>query len=444
MVVPAGVSKGTGLFEALGDLGISRHNTVGIGDAENDHSLLEACELGVAVSNAVESLKAHADVVLKDPAGAGVLGFLKGPVLAGEIRVQSRRWRVDIGHFTDGSPATLPASRVNLLIAGGSSSGKSYLAGLIAERLVGLGYCTCIIDPEGDYEVLGRLRGMIAVRGGEGGVGPEQLVQLHQHRFGSVVVGLSGLPPEEKRSYYRDAIASLRRLRAEAGIPHWIFVDEADQLLVDEGLPAAEVGIPPQGFCLVTYRPEDLPPGVLHQIDVLLALQGAQTFAGTPFLERAAPLSDQAAPEGHWSTSATLAPGQGLMVQRNGARLFMLGERASPHVRHWRKYLEGHLPAHRRFYFRDRRGGTGTSAGSIGEFHDQLRRVRADVVGHHLAGGDFSRWIEDVIGDDQLAASVRSFEREHRTDPNRDPEPSRRGILEAVELRYGGEQGGGR
>ena len=38
-----GVSKGSGLFGGLGDLGISHHNTIAIGDAENDHSLLEAC-----------------------------------------------------------------------------------------------------------------------------------------------------------------------------------------------------------------------------------------------------------------------------------------------------------------------------------------------------------------------------------------------------------------
>ena len=36
---------------------MSRHEVVGIGDGENDHSLLEYCECGVAVANAVESLQ---------------------------------------------------------------------------------------------------------------------------------------------------------------------------------------------------------------------------------------------------------------------------------------------------------------------------------------------------------------------------------------------------
>ncbi len=49
MILPAGVTKGTGLLAALGELGLSPHNAIGVGDAENDHSLLDACEIGVAV-----------------------------------------------------------------------------------------------------------------------------------------------------------------------------------------------------------------------------------------------------------------------------------------------------------------------------------------------------------------------------------------------------------
>jgi hydroxymethylpyrimidine pyrophosphatase-like HAD family hydrolase len=50
MVLPQAVSKGTGLRAALDALRLSLHNAVGIGNAENDHSLLEAYEIGVAVS----------------------------------------------------------------------------------------------------------------------------------------------------------------------------------------------------------------------------------------------------------------------------------------------------------------------------------------------------------------------------------------------------------
>src|SRR4051812_30590669 len=53
MVLPSGVNKATGLAAALAELGLSPHNAVGIGDAENDHALLMRCECGVAVANAL-------------------------------------------------------------------------------------------------------------------------------------------------------------------------------------------------------------------------------------------------------------------------------------------------------------------------------------------------------------------------------------------------------
>ena len=46
MVLPSGINKATGLAAALDELGLSPHNAVGIGDAENDHAFLAACECG--------------------------------------------------------------------------------------------------------------------------------------------------------------------------------------------------------------------------------------------------------------------------------------------------------------------------------------------------------------------------------------------------------------
>ena len=59
MVLPTGVNKATGLDAALQGLGLSRHNVVAVGDAENDHALLAAREFGVAVANALPSLKSE-------------------------------------------------------------------------------------------------------------------------------------------------------------------------------------------------------------------------------------------------------------------------------------------------------------------------------------------------------------------------------------------------
>lgn len=72
MLLPAGVNKASGLRAALRRLNLSEHNAVGVGDGENDHTFLEICEMGVATANAVDSLKAQADLVLQRPKGAGV------------------------------------------------------------------------------------------------------------------------------------------------------------------------------------------------------------------------------------------------------------------------------------------------------------------------------------------------------------------------------------
>lgn len=76
MVLPSGVNKAFGLSAALSELGLSPHNTVGVGDAENDHSLLDFCGCGVAVANALPILKEHADFVTKGDRGAGVVELI--------------------------------------------------------------------------------------------------------------------------------------------------------------------------------------------------------------------------------------------------------------------------------------------------------------------------------------------------------------------------------
>ena len=72
MIVPTGINKGTGIARAAAHLSLALGAVVGIGDAENDHSLLRACGVGVAVANALPSLKAQADIVTRGARGDGV------------------------------------------------------------------------------------------------------------------------------------------------------------------------------------------------------------------------------------------------------------------------------------------------------------------------------------------------------------------------------------
>jgi hypothetical protein len=58
------------------------------------------------------------------------------------------------------------------------------------------------------------------------------------------------------------------------------------------------------------------------------------------------------------------------------------------------------------------------------------------VLRHHAGGSDLSRWIQDVIQDSTLAASVRPVEARLGSASSSDVESLRSELLEAIEKRY--------
>ncbi|MEX1183185.1 MAG: HAD family hydrolase [Gemmatimonadota bacterium] len=428
MVLPAGVSKGSGLLRVLAALEVSRHSAIGIGDAENDHSLLAACEVGVAVGNAVPALKSHADICLAEANGAGVAGFLMGPVLQGEVLVHPARWHVDIGRSTDDEPVQLPGSGINLLVAGASCSGKSHFAGLLVERLVALDYAVCVIDAEGDHVGCARLPGVIAVGGTEPLPTPHQLARLVRNRFSSVVVDLSQLRVDQKQEYSRRALVELEALRAVNGYPHWIVLEEADQLLGDAGLPESAHPCP-AGYCLVTHRPALLSETVLASLYGVVAFPGAEQYANIPFKPVAGTADDRSQP-------FELALGEAVLATNQGMTAFRVAERSVAHVRHQHKYTHAQVPASRRFYFGSL-GDEGNAAGNMIEFRTGIVKASDDVLRSHLGAGDLSRWTGEVLADDQLSERLRAIERWFCSERDPKIEDGRTALLDAIEVRYG-------
>src|SRR5690606_25037427 len=152
MVLPSGVTKATGLAPALAELGLSPHNVVAVGDAENDHHLLRYCECGVAVANAVPSLKERADWVTPSDHGAGVVELIERLVDTDLAQLAPRlaRHAIPVGRAGD-VERRIEAYGPNLLLAGQSGGGKSTFATGFLERAAERGYQYCVIDPEGDY-----------------------------------------------------------------------------------------------------------------------------------------------------------------------------------------------------------------------------------------------------------------------------------------------------
>ena len=65
-------ARASGLRAALAELALAPERVVAIGDAENDQAFLGTCGYGVAVANALDSLKATTAHVTRGEAGAGV------------------------------------------------------------------------------------------------------------------------------------------------------------------------------------------------------------------------------------------------------------------------------------------------------------------------------------------------------------------------------------
>lgn len=409
MVLPAGVSKGSGLYQALGHLGLSFHNTVTIGDAENDLALFEMSELAVAVADAVEPLKAEADVVLAEPDGRGVASVLRDEVVGGRRVVHSRRWKVRLG-TADAHDVSLPGSQMNVLIAGGTGTGKSYVAGLFAEQLVQDNYSVLVIDPEGDHVGLTHLSGCLVVGGGLPLPEPDEVLRLLHHRYASVMVDLSPLDPSSSVDYQRRLLTRIEAHRRLTGLPHWVFLDEADQLVgrITAALPTFEPAH--KGYCLVTWRPRELAVDVVASLDAVIAIGSADPDDAV--VDLAAAVGE--VPRVEVASLLTVGSGTAVLTRRDAphqAQAFVVAQRVTPHLRHTHKYDHRPLEGERGFHFRRSPTElTGALAANLAELEDEVSRCERAVLRHHCPRHDFSRWVADVFHDPGLADTLATAE----------------------------------
>ena len=438
MIVPAGVTKGSGLLAALGEFGLSPHNALAVGDAENDHTLLDVCEIGVAVSNAVEAIHDRADLTLASPDGEGVADLLRGPLLAGRVHLHPRRWEVSLGADASGERVSLPASQLNLAVLGGTGEGKSYLAGLICEQLVGLGYSLAVFDPEGDHVGLGDLQGVLVTGGHDRRLAdPAEVVRLLRHRDSSVVVDVSHLGPVDQAAYAAGLTSELEARRAATGLPQWLVIDEAHVPIGRTGAALGVIDPATKGYLLVTWRPEDLSGDALAGIDAVIAL--GSRHPQDPLVEMTAAVAGM--PRAAIARMLDGPPGHAVLGWRAHPRqavAFTVGSRNTPHLRHEHKYHRGGVEPDRRFYFRARPNTpTGAVAANLIELEDELVRCERDVLRHHCPGHDVSRWVSGVFHDESLATVIAAAEAGvQESSPAAVVEQSRLALIAALQARH--------
>lgn len=438
MLLPAGVSKGTGVRQVIRTLDLSSHDVLALGDAENDLDLFDVCGWAGCPANAVPALKEQADWIFPGEDGPGIAQAIVGSVLNGLLPVtHSPRHRITLGWVIGTSdPVTIPARGVNVLIQGDPLSGKSWLAGGLVERLIGRRYAVCVIDPEGDFHVLARLPGVSWTRIREEISWEAALGHFDSDPAACVVADLSALPHARKVGMIEKGLEAIRQLRRRLGRPHWVVLDEAHYSLHGEGVADHAAGCEEKGFCLATYRASWLRESVIRTVDVFV-------LARTTVPEELAFLGSalgQFSWDGAGTTSILpeLPRGEFLLIQtepagERTALTFVATPRETPHVRHLEKYAESPLSPERRFYFRHPDGRLAAIAENLNDFRRAVASVDERVLTSHAARGDFSRWLLEVFSDRELGGQLRKIE----TRWCREEVPDlRRAILELIATSY--------
>jgi HAD superfamily hydrolase (TIGR01484 family) len=427
MILPSGVNKASGLTAALLELGLSRHNVAGIGDAENDHAFLDLCELGAATANALPALKDTSDHVTAAEDGAGVREFISELLDDDLHRVTSRAGHrpLVLGHL-DGEDVSIPVHGRGLLLAGPSGSGKSSFATALLEQLREREYQALIVDPEGDY---GELAEAAVLGTPDQPPSVEEIMHLVERPDQTIVVNLVGLSPGERPDFFARLLPQLLSFRGETGRPHWLQVDEAHHLL-PASLRSAAQQLPQEllGFSWLTVHPDTVAAPVLHTIGAVVGL-GEQAAEALAVFARAADVEEPGDVPGGDRTGR----GHALFWRPGEPPVCFTPLRARQQMlRHRRKYAEGELEPPDSFYFRGPNGRLKLRAQNLLLFLQIADGVDDETWTHHLRRHDYSSWMRDKVGDDDLAEAVARVE----DDGDLDAAETRARVRRAVEDRY--------
>jgi HAD superfamily hydrolase (TIGR01484 family) len=427
MVLPAGVNKASGLEQALREMKLSRHNTVGVGDAENDHSFLQIVEYSAAVSNALPSLREAVDLVLPHSHGQGV-EFLIEQILLDDLRAQdktSKRNRLSIA-TVEGEDVCIPSYSGPTLICGPSGSGKSTLSNRIVDTITQEGYQFCLIDPEGDYE---SFEGAVVLGGPNSVPRVDEVLHVLDQPEANVVVCLTGIAIPERPAFFLQLLTGLSDLRSQTARPHWLILDEAHHLIPADWGPSTDY-LPPnwKNVVLITVQPSLLPAHVLQQVDTFAFVGDDPTDTIQNFLS----VVEVDAPH---LLNPTLNEGEIFVWSvRDPSKVIRCKPIRSQrqHHRHRRKYAEGQLPPERSFYFRGPTGRLNLRAQNLILFCQLAEGVDDLTWQFHLRNGDYRRWFKESIKDDELAAETFRIEQL----PDLSPSESKKLVLEAIQRTY--------
>ncbi len=427
MVLPSGINKATGLQCALDEMNVSAHNSVGVGDAENDHAFLNICECSAAVANALPAVKEKVDIVLDRDHGAGVRELI-AEMLADDLANRAarlQRHEILLGRSQRGEAITLPPFGISALVVGTSGGGKSTMATGLVERLGAKGYGFCIVDPEGDYDAVDSA----AVLGSaERAPSVDECMQLLAKPGQNAIINLLGLKLADRPAFFMSLFTRVRDLRAKTGRPHWLIVDEAHHVMPADWQSTGLI-LPQRlnGILLMSVTPKLLAATTLRLIDSLIVLGEKPREMVREFAEA----NDVAVPD---AGVDKIPGGEALLWHKTAGppEVVVLEPSRTDRRRHLRKYAEGSLGEDRSFYFRGPEGKLKLRAYNLIVFMDLADGVDDETWLYHWRRGDVTAWLRSCVKDEPLAESVAVAVRELPDDATR----SRERVRELIEEIY--------
>lgn len=428
MVLPSGVNKATGLAAALAEFRMSPHNTVGVGDAENDHAFMRVCECSAAVANALPAVKETADIVMAGKRGAGVTELIDLLIAndLSDLKTLARH-RITIGETDDKTELKLDPAGPGVLVSGTSGSGKSTLTTALLERLNDAGYQALVIDPEGDYTTL-----EFATQVGAPAHAPQStdVTDALKDANRSIVVNLLGVPLADRPKHFAQLLPAILEEKARTGRPHWLVIDEAHHML-PAGTESAALAplLPDRGLLFVTVHAGTMEPTALANVEHLLVIGGQPADTIGQFCTA----TGEEPPKCPAVADDKLPTGDAMVWHRGEptATVYHTHRPRTERKRHSRKYAEGNLGAERSFYFRGPEGKLNLKASNLFLFLQMADGVDDDTWEHHRAAGDYSKWVRKEIKDPELAEELEGIET-----GDAPPAESRAAVRAAVVARY--------
>lgn len=190
------------------------------------------------------------------------------------------------------------------------------------------------------------------------------------------------------------------------------------------------------GYTIVSHCASRLPRDLLAATEVMLVTCESNPAEVGELRDRCSAFQQIDAGI-RWSALGHLALGHAValpITEEAGGELkmFTIGRRLTPHVRHRQKCVDVPVTESQAFQFAAN-GAAAYRARTLRDFVAALEHASEDAVDGYLRRGDFSHWIADVFGDYALADELREQERWYRTGADGDTLPE---IVGAIRARY--------